>query len=255
MIPSRIHKVLSTMAAHRVQALLMGGQACVLYGAAEFSRDVDFSILPDAANMKRLKRAMRELKARCIAVPPFAVDYLLRGHAVHFRCHHPDAEEIRVDVMACLRDMDDFAELWKRRTTLVSGDGTPYELLSPADLVQAKKTQRDKDWLMLRRLTEVYYFQNRRSKTPDKIRFWLKDLRTPELLLEAAAAQPELSRELASERPLLLPALANDRAEVVRLLAQEEQALRERDRLYWLPLKAELETLRHQRLRRSRGKS
>jgi hypothetical protein len=108
---------------------------------------------------------------------------------------------------------------------------------------------------MLRRLTEVYYFQNRRSKTPDKIRFWLKDLRTPELLLEAAAAQPELSRELASERPLLLPALANDRAEVVRLLAQEEQALRERDRLYWLPLKAELETLRHQRLRRSRGKS
>lgn len=27
------------MAAHRVQALLMGGQACVFYGAAEFSRD------------------------------------------------------------------------------------------------------------------------------------------------------------------------------------------------------------------------
>ena len=37
MIPNRIHKVLSTMAAHRVQALLMGGQACVLYGAGQFS--------------------------------------------------------------------------------------------------------------------------------------------------------------------------------------------------------------------------
>jgi hypothetical protein len=29
------------MRAHRVRALLMGGQACVFYGAAEFSRDTD----------------------------------------------------------------------------------------------------------------------------------------------------------------------------------------------------------------------
>ncbi len=33
------------MAEHSVEALLMGGQACVLYGAAEFSRDADFAIL------------------------------------------------------------------------------------------------------------------------------------------------------------------------------------------------------------------
>jgi len=32
-------KVLSSMREHLVQCLLMGGQACVLYGAAEFSRD------------------------------------------------------------------------------------------------------------------------------------------------------------------------------------------------------------------------
>ena len=37
------------MRAHRVRALLMGGQACVFYGAAEFSRDTDFAILADAA--------------------------------------------------------------------------------------------------------------------------------------------------------------------------------------------------------------
>ena len=29
----------------------MGGQACVFYGAAEFSRDTDFAILADAANL------------------------------------------------------------------------------------------------------------------------------------------------------------------------------------------------------------
>jgi len=31
------------MREHRVRALLMGGQACVFYGAAEFSRDTDFA--------------------------------------------------------------------------------------------------------------------------------------------------------------------------------------------------------------------
>jgi hypothetical protein len=41
------------MRAHRVHALLMGGQACVFYGAAEFSRDTDLAILADAANLVR----------------------------------------------------------------------------------------------------------------------------------------------------------------------------------------------------------
>jgi hypothetical protein len=47
------------MRAHRVRALLMGGQACVFYGAAEFSRDTDFAILAVAeafAKVFQLKR-------------------------------------------------------------------------------------------------------------------------------------------------------------------------------------------------------
>jgi hypothetical protein len=35
------------MAAHQVLALLMGGQACVFYGAAEFSRDTDLLLLSE----------------------------------------------------------------------------------------------------------------------------------------------------------------------------------------------------------------
>ena len=54
MIPSPIQKVLSTMAARQVRALLMGGQACVFYGAAEFSRDTDLLILAEAENLGRL---------------------------------------------------------------------------------------------------------------------------------------------------------------------------------------------------------
>ena len=53
----------------------MGGQACVLYGAAEFSRDTDIAVLASPANLDLLRAALRELQARRIAVPPFTIHY------------------------------------------------------------------------------------------------------------------------------------------------------------------------------------
>jgi hypothetical protein len=70
LIRNPILKVLSSIQTHRVQALLMGGQACVFYGAAEFSRDTDLAILASAENLVRLQKALKDLKATVIAVPP-----------------------------------------------------------------------------------------------------------------------------------------------------------------------------------------
>jgi len=117
----------------------MGGQACVFYGAAEFSRDTDFAILADAENLARLQRALAELSAVVVAVPPFDAEYLERGHAVHFRCHHPEADGLRVDVMSKMRGVAAFPVLWSRRTTLQAEEGATYELLALPDLVAAKK--------------------------------------------------------------------------------------------------------------------
>jgi len=233
------------MANHRVRALLMGGQACVFYGAAEFSRDTDLLILADPANLARLEAALRDLQAERIAVPPLALDYLQRGHAVHFRCHHPEAADICVDMMSRLRGGEDFEVLWARRTTLTDTDGTVYELLSLPDLVQAKKTQRSKDWPMLQRLLEAHYLQHRAGSTLEQQRFWLHELRTPELLVEAAHRWPELAEKIASPRPLLLLAGAGQLDQLQEALSAEEQAERRHDREYWEPLKAELEQLRH----------
>lgn len=47
--PSPILRVLSSMRTNGVRHLLMRAQACVLYGAAEFSRDTDLAILADDA--------------------------------------------------------------------------------------------------------------------------------------------------------------------------------------------------------------
>lgn len=112
------------MRAHRVRALLMGGQACVFYGAAEFSRDRGLAIVADAANLARLRLALNDLQAEAIAVPPLDLKHLRRGHAIHFRCRHPEAWRMRVDLMAKMRGVDAFPKLWKRRTTIELPDGT-----------------------------------------------------------------------------------------------------------------------------------
>jgi hypothetical protein len=235
------------MRAQRVHALLMGGQACVFYGAAEFSRDADFAILADSANLTRLRKALAELQAETIAVPPFAVKHLRRGHAVHFRCQHPDALYMRVDIMSRMRGVDPFAGLWRRRTTLQLAGGERVDLLSLPDLVQAKKTQRDKDWPMIRRLVEAHYFENQKHPTPPQIRFWFQELRTSELLLELAQRHPATCRRLTSKRPLLSQVISGESINLEQALLAEETAERQRDREYWLPLRRELEALRHAR--------
>jgi hypothetical protein len=227
----------------------MGGQACVLYGAAEFSRDTDFAILASPANLSRLRAALAELQAEVIAVPPFELKYLKKGHAIHFRCHASEAAGMRVDVMTKMRGVDAFAKLWPRRSTLLAEDGTSYQLMSLLDLVKAKKTQRDKDWPMIRRLVEADYFKHREQPKQQQLRFWFLELRTPELLIELAAAHPELCRKLTRQRSLLKLTASGEENDLTEALSEEEKLEREADREYWMPLKAELERLRRTRLR------
>jgi hypothetical protein len=226
--------------------LLMGGPACVLYGGAEFSRDIDFALLAEPGNLGRLQAVLNELQAERIAVPPFQQQYLDLGLAVHFRCRHPDANDIRIDVMSRMRGVAPFQELWNRRNTIDLG-GEAIELLSLPDLVQAKKIQRDKDWPMIARLVKVNYLAHRGKATAVQRGFWFRELRTPELIVELVQAKPDEAQLQATHRPLLALAVAGDVTGLRAALRVEEHVEREADRVYWKPLRAELERLRRKR--------
>lgn len=251
MTPSPILKALSTFSTHQVRYLLMGGQACVFYGAAEFSRDCDVAVLCDASNLNRLTNALEKLLAERIAIPPFSEVHLLRGHAVHFRCRHPDAERLRIDVMSKMRGVDEFAALWDRRTVLEMENGLSIHLMAIEDLVRAKRTQRDKDWPMIRRLVEAHFNSHQVSPTDAQVRFWLHACRTPSILTSLAQMHPELTAQQTSSRPLLQHAAACNVSELTTAIAVEEADERAKDREYWEPLRKELETMRMQQ--RTRG--
>lgn len=221
----------------------MGGQACVFYGGAEFSRDVDITISSTTANFERLRLALQELQAECIAVPPFERKFLDMGLAVHFRCQHAEARNVRIDVLSRMRSVEGFEALWRSRTT-IEVESEVIELIPLAALVRAKKTQRDKDWPMLARLVEANYFQNRARPSKAHAEFWLRELRTPSLLVEVASRfSIECVRAMAT-RVLLEHARTGDLAALREGLREEERKEREADIEYWRPLKKELEKLR-----------
>ncbi|MBM4050363.1 MAG: nucleotidyltransferase family protein [Planctomycetes bacterium] len=247
MTPNPILKVLSTFQKHRVRALLIGGQACIVYGAAEFSRDSDFVVLCTPANLARVRATLAELQAHPIYVPPLRVSFLRRGHACHFRCHAPGVERLRVDLMARLRGCDEFPALWRRRETVRLPEGGSVHVLGLRDLVQSKKTQRDKDWLMLRRLVDNDLLLRRERPQLKQVRWWLRECRTAENILSLARQYPEVAKSCAAVRPVLRKALAGDVVALRVALQQEEDAEREKDRGYWKPLRQELERLRWRR--------
>jgi len=126
-----------------------------------------------------------------------------------------------------------FDDLWNRKTT-IEIEGQEVDLLALEDLIGAKKTQQDRDWPMIARLLERSYLT--RDETPPRglIEFWLRELRSPELLIELATA-----------RAAVTAALAGDVSEVSLALDIEEREERRKDRENWQPLRIEIEQLRH----------
>jgi hypothetical protein len=245
--PNPILKVLSTLERHKVKYLLIGGQACIIYGAAEFSRDSDFAVLCTQENLESLRKALGSLKARLIYLPPLEAGYLEKGHACHFRCAAADVKGLRLDVISKLRGCEGFNDLWRRKKRIGLKNGAAINVICLQDLVASKKTQRDKDWLMVKRLVENDIISHKGVPTDARLGWWLRECRDARLLIELAKKYPKEARDGAVARPLLSLAVSADERNLETSLKEEETLERQRDVDYWTPLKKELESIRHRK--------
>jgi hypothetical protein len=230
----------------------MGGQACVFYGAAEFTRDIDVLVPPTPADLARLRAALDDLNAESVHVPPLSSQVLQQGHACHFRCHAQGAERLRIDVMSTVRGCGAFPTLWKRRREILAPGLGWVALLSPVDLVLSKKTQRDKDWPMIARLVEADYRSAAGRAAANRIRFWLMEARSVELLNELVTRFPRQAAALAARRRAVARALRHDFRAVRAALHAEQEHERAADQRYWAPLRQQLEQWRHEQAQRGR---
>ena len=110
---------------------------------------------------------------------------------------------LRVDIMSLMRAVAPFAEIWERHTTIALPDPSSQaavlvDLLSLGDLVNANRTQRDKDWPMLRRLVDASHASAREAEvSEEQVDFWLAMLRSPEFLRDAVAQFPDQALNVA----------------------------------------------------------
>ncbi len=244
MTQNPILKVLFTFQKFGIKSLLIGGQACIIYGAAEFSKDSDFIIFCDYENLTKLKKALKFLNAKNIYVPLLKKEFLEKGHACHFRCHDKSVENLRIDIFSKLRGCDDFKILWERKFTVEFSKNKKIEVIGLEDLIKSKKTQRDKDWLMINRLIENDMILTL-TPSKNKIKWWLYECRNQNKLIELTNKNKNLAKKCAKKRPLLKVALQGNILKLEKLLHKEEMVEREEDKKYWSPLIKELEILRH----------
>ena len=96
-----------------------------------------------------------------------------------------------------------------------------FHLLSVPDLVEAKKTQRSKDWPVIEALVAIHCTENSSAPNHDWIRFWLMEARSPELLVELCTRFQKEALDLQKDRPLLSVGIQGD-APLLRAEIQTE---------------------------------
>jgi hypothetical protein len=138
-----------------VRYLLISGQACVLYGASQFTEDIDFWIQPKQQNFHAFLRAMAELKASVYKLtPPITQAYIRKGHGFHFRAE----SDWYIDVMGKPPRVGDFRRAL-RKARKISTEWGMLTVVAQEDLVLLKRTNRPGDYetisnLVRQRLSE-----------------------------------------------------------------------------------------------------
>src|SRR5438270_6225902 len=96
-----MRNIFSSFEAHRLEYLVIGGQAAILYGASQFTEDLDIWIQPSMRAIEALLRALADLEARVHKLtPPLTYGYARRGHGFHFVVPQRGEPDVYLDVMA-----------------------------------------------------------------------------------------------------------------------------------------------------------
>ena len=98
---------------------------------------------------------------------------------------------------------------------------------------------------MLKRLVENDILLNKNNPSAEKIKWWLLESRNPESLVRLGKEHPEILKENILFRPLLSAVVDQNLQKLDSELREEELIERQKDIEYWVPLKKELEILRH----------
>lgn len=227
-----------------VRYLLIGGQASILYGAANFTQDFDLWVEPSDANLRAMVKSLSSRGARVHKLtPPMTSRWMRRGHGFHFVLPARSGA-IYLDVMGKPPRSRGFAVAAGRSTQF----DTPWgdiPVVAVEDLVDLKRTDRPGDYETVSRLVRIRLAEGRRPRAAWAMKnvFRLDDLVAVLRQLRPARVPPafqRLAKELTAGREGSDSARAVAQAELDRRLL----ACMAAGRAYWRPRIEELKRMR-----------
>jgi hypothetical protein len=240
-----LQKVLQAFNDARIRYLVIGGQAAIIYGASQFTRDADFWIEPTARNVKALRKALANLKAKPRFLPPLNLPVLKKGHGVHFIIPQAGGEYY-IDLLGKPPRVSSFTTAYKDART-VRWHGLRIRVLDIPRLVATKKTNRDQDYTSIQLLAgQVFEAVKAGAKRQSSVVRWLvQESRIPAHLL-AIAQKWKGGREMAlkSGREAAFLAARNVVESAIQAALDREKAVLQSANLaYWRPFIKELRAM------------
>lgn len=149
-------RILSAFERHGVAYVLVGSMAMAAQGIVRATRDIDFFIAADEANVARLKTALREVfddpEIDQIAVADLAGDYPVIQYA-------PPGAEYWIDLLARLGEAFRFADV---ESEVVLVEGVSIRVATPEMLYRMKRdTVRPQDRADAQMLKERFGLEDR----------------------------------------------------------------------------------------------
>lgn len=139
---SQAVRVLSAFARHGVEYVLVGSMAMAAQGLIRATRDMDVFVAPDAANVEKLKAALRELFADPSIDDIRAADLAGEYPALQYV---PPEGEYWIDILARLGDAFRYSDL---EAEVVEVEGLRVRVATPRMLYRMKRdTVRPQDRL------------------------------------------------------------------------------------------------------------
>lgn len=178
--------------AGRSRVIITSGQAVVLHRLAIMSKDGDWILREDQEALDHVLAVLERYSARYRFGAPLDLRWLRHGWSSHFEFVE-EGLRIRTDFFTRPPRIDSatLARLWRDL------DGRDPPVVDARTLVEVKKTNREKDYVVIGELARLL----------EDPRDQLLCSRSARDLIELAAKHPALTQELWSRRPLL--ALAN----------------------------------------------
>jgi hypothetical protein len=127
-LPDDFREFIQCLNKHDVSYLLVGGWAVGIYGNPRATKDIDFLIAIDDANIERLQAALREFRA------PTVADDVFREPGNVYRI---GVSPIQIDIINQATGID-FDDCYRRRE-LVTSEELQISTISRADLIRNKR--------------------------------------------------------------------------------------------------------------------